>query len=255
MSINEWKPSLYDEKLGIVTEYGRNVVDLLDAQAGEWILDVGCGTGHLTDEIKQKGANVVGIDASPEMIEQAKQAYPGIEFIVSNAAEFKTDEKFDAIFSNAALHWMLEAEKVAESISEALVEGGRFVAELGGEGNISRLIWGVTEVLEKEYNIDVAARNPWYFPSVATYCLILEKYGFTVELVQHFARPTVLPDGEEGLIHWLHNFSDDFFAGFSEAEKEVVFGKIKNVLKPYLFIDGIWTIDYKRLRIVATKKQ
>ncbi len=135
-----WDPELYDGKHSFVWKYGSNLVDLLDPLPGEKILDLGCGTGHLTSTIKEKGAEVVGIDFSPEMIDQARTLYPGIEFRVAEGTKFKFDDPFEAVFSNAALHWMKKPEKVIARVWDALRPGGRFVAEMGGKGNVSNIL-------------------------------------------------------------------------------------------------------------------
>lgn len=254
ISKNEWKPELYDEKLGIVTDLGKGILELLNPKAGEKILDVGCGTGHLTNELYQRGAKVIGIDVSKEMINEAKTVYPQIDFFVSDAAKFQSLEKFDAVFSNAALHWIRDAEGVVQSMNELLRSGGRFVVEFGGEGNIGQLIKAMENVFQDTFGIDFSPRNPWYFPSVGTYCTLLEQHGFRVELAHHFDRPTVLPDGDEGLDHWMNNFGDDFFFDFSESDKQIALAKIKQEIRTELFIDDAWVIDYKRLRIIAVKK-
>lgn len=254
MSQNKWKPALYDGKLSVITDYGKGVLDLLNPQVGERILDIGCGTGHLTDEIHQLGAIVTGIDYSANMITEAKQAYPEIPFLVKDAARFRTEETFDAIFSNAALHWMRDAEEVVKAMGSALRPGGRLVVEFGGEDNIGQLLQAMTEVFGAEYGISFSDRNPWYFPSIGEYSSLLETYGFRVALAHNFARPTILPDADKGLDHWMDNFADDFFFDFTYSEKQGAIERVKEKIREDLYIDNAWTLDYKRLRIVAVKK-
>jgi trans-aconitate methyltransferase len=253
-SANVWNAELYDDKLSFVSSFGKGVVELLQPQRGETILDLGCGTGDLSYEISKSGAIVTGSDFSVEMIEQARKKYPQIPFIVENGETFRSDEKYDAVFSNAALHWMKRADKVVEAVELALQPGGRFVAEFGGQGNVQTIIRGITEVLSGEYGINVAERNPWYFPSIGKYSTLLEQYGFKVLYAHHFDRPTSLTDGEKGLNHWLDSFADDFFPEFSNEEKMGIYRKIKNKIQLELYKDGIWEADYKRIRIVAIKK-
>jgi SAM-dependent methyltransferase len=140
-STNKWDASLYEAKHSFVWERGADLLELLAAQPGERILDLGCGTGHLTARIAEAGADVVGLDSSPEMIAEAKRNFPALEFIVGDAREFRFEKPFDAVFSNAMLHWVLEPESVVQSIGEALKTGGRFVAELGGQGNVERVVF------------------------------------------------------------------------------------------------------------------
>ena len=253
-SQNRWNPNLYDNKINYVSQYGQGIFEMLKAKKGEKILDLGCGTGDLTKAIADTGAIPLGMDASPEMIQTAKQKYPNIDFIEADAEEFKSNELFDAIFSNAALHWMKEAEKVILSIRDALAPGGRFVAEFGGKGNIQTLLEGIQYVLKTSYGISISSRNPWYFPSIGEYAQLLEKHGFHVVFAQHFNRPTVLEEGFSGLNHWLDSFADDFFPELQRNEREKAYIQIKDVLKPPLFKENSWVIDYKRLRIIAVKE-
>lgn len=253
-SVNVWNADLYDDKLSFVSMFGKGVVELLQPQSGEKILDLGCGTGDLSYEISKSGAIVTGMDFSGEMLERAREKYPQISFIVEDGETFRTNEKYDAVFSNAALHWMKQAAKVVESVELALHPGGRFVAEFGGQGNVQTVIRGITEVLSEDYGINVAERNPWYFPSIGEYSTLLEQSGFQVSYAHHFDRPTPLTGGEEGLNHWLDSFANDFFPGFTNQEKMVMYGKIKNQIQSDLYKDGKWEVDYKRIRMVAIKK-
>lgn len=252
-SLNTWDANLYDNKLGYVSNLGKEVIELLNPQKGEKILDLGCGTGDLTYEISKLGANVMGIDLSSTMIEEAKKKYPNIKFAIDNGETMRTNETFDAVFSNAALHWMKQASKVVESVALALRPGGRFVAEFGGKGNVETIIKGITDVLN-EYGINLKDRNPWYFPSIGEYCSLLEKYGFRVFYANHFDRPTPLEDKENGLNHWLDSFADDFFPEFNQDQRLKFYEKIKEKTRPSLYKEGIWVADYKRIRIVAVKE-
>jgi trans-aconitate methyltransferase len=252
-SLNVWNADLYDSKIGFVSELGKGVVELLNPQNGEKILDLGCGTGDLTNEIAKSGANVEGFDFSELMIKKAREKYSHLRFSVENGETFRTTDKYDAIFSNAALHWMKQAPKVVESVGLALRMGGRFVAEFGGKGNVQTIVKGIEDVLSQEYGIDAAKRNPWYFPSIGEYSSLLEQNGFRVTFVHHFDRPTPLGDNENGLKNWLESFSDDFFQEFSQEERLELYRKIEERLKLDLYNDGTWVADYKRIRIVAVK--
>ncbi|WP_240370997.1 class I SAM-dependent methyltransferase [Anoxybacteroides rupiense] len=253
-SLNAWDPSLYDKKFRFVSDLGKGVIEWLNPQAGERILDLGCGTGDLSYEISKSGAIVVGMDASSEMIAKAREKYEDICFIVDNGESFRTSELYDAVFSNAALHWMKNVEKVVESIFLSLKPNGKFVAEFGGKGNISAIVQAIQMVLVQYAGI-YEKRNPWYFPSIGEYSALLERYGFRVLHAIHFDRPTPLADGEQGLIHWLDSFAGAFFLGIDVEEKLFLYEKIKESLKPYLWKRGEWVADYKRIRIVAVKEQ
>ncbi len=255
-SINDWNADVYDEKLRFVSLYGKGVLELLQPQKGEFILDVGCGTGDLSAEIAKAGATVTGIDASSDMIEKARGKYPNINFKGAQAETYKSDEKFDAVFSNAALHWMKQSEQVVKTIEEALKPNGRFVAEFGGAGNVHKIIYAIQKVLREKHDIESASdRNPWYFPSIGEYSNLLEKHGFCVTYAYLFDRPTALPDGEKGLTYWLDSFADDFFPEFSPKERKEIYVDISAEIKDALFIDDTWIADYKRLQIIAIKNE
>jgi len=252
-STRVWQSNHYDNKLDFVSEFGKGVVEMLNPKSGETILDLGCGTGDLAHQILSSGASVIGMDYSQQMIESAKEKYPDIHFFTGNAEDYKLDEPVDAVFSNAALHWMKNPRNVIKCVWNSLNKGGRFVAEFGGQGNVGAVVKATSEVLHKEYGINATDLNPWYFPSIAEYSTLLEEQGFRVTYAIHFDRPTAMKDGEKGLNHWLTGFADDFFKGFSEEEKEKATEKILVEARDELFIDGTWYVDYKRLRIMAVK--
>nr|WP_205668618.1 class I SAM-dependent methyltransferase [Ammoniphilus sp. CFH 90114] len=252
-SINTWKPDSYDNKLGFVSELGKGVVDLLHPKENERVLDLGCGTGDLSNEIAKRGASVVGIDMSPSMIEKAKTKYPEIEFYVRDAQNFSMEGRFDAVFSNAALHWMKNASQVVECVWNVLNNGGRFVVEFGGKGNVETIIKAMSHIFQNDYGINASERNPWFFPSIGEYSHLLEEKGFRVCFAQHFDRPTLLKDGKHGINHWLTNLCDDFFKDFTESEKILVYKKVTETVKKDLFHDGSFYADYKRIRIMAIK--
>ena len=249
----EWNADLYDAKHAFVWKYGADLVSLLAPQKGEHILDIGCGTGHLTAKIAESGANVVGVDRSPEMVNAARKAYPGLPFEVADARDLQFHNEFDAVFSNAVLHWIREPERVIRKIENALRPGGRFVAEFGGKGNIRRM----QDVFERVWtDLPNAGRvevNPWYYPSVSEYAALLEKNGLEVRFMTLFDRPTALADGEAGLRNWITMFWSDCMAKLSPETKEVFFRRVEELLCHELFRDGQWWADYRRLRFAAWK--
>lgn len=247
----KWDTNLYDQKHSFVTKYGEDLLSLLDAKPGEQILDIGCGSGHLTKLIADAGAEVTGLDSSQEMIATAQAAYPAINFVAADASDFAFAEPFDAIFSNAALHWVERAEEAIICMSRALKPGGRFVIEMGGKGNIA----GIATELEKALrNLDGRqAKATNYFPSIGEYSTLLEKHGIEVVSALLFDRPTKLEGGEEGLENWIKMFRRELIAALTEEEKHAVFAEVKSVLRDKLFKDGSWHADYRRLRIVAFK--
>ncbi|MFD1642665.1 class I SAM-dependent methyltransferase [Halohasta litorea] len=247
---NQWNTSTYDDAHSFVYEYGADVVGLLDPQAGERILDLGCGTGHLTQQIAEAGATAVGLDQSAEMVAAARDSYPNCEFVHADARDFTVDEPFDAVFSNAALHWIEDQDAVLDSVVDALRPGGRFVAELGGSGNIAAIVSAThAELAARGYETPM----PWYFPTVGEYASWLEAHGFEVRYARLFDRPTEL-DGEDGLATWMEGFGDSLLAGLSAADQQAVIDGVEDRLRGDYFADGSWIADYRRLRIVAVVK-
>jgi len=248
---SQWNAELYDEKHSFVWKMASAVLDLLDAKSGERILDLGCGTGHLTEQIAASGATVVGVDKSAEMIEQARQKHPAISFEVMDARELALAQLFDAVFSNATLHWITEPEKVIAGIAKILKPGGRFVAEFGGKGNVAEIL-AATQRAWHKLGLPVSP-NPWYYPSIAEYSTLLEKYGLEVTYANLFERPTALEDGARGLHNWLKMFGGVFLDALVPERREGTLAAIEREARPTLFHDDHWVMDYRRLRVVARK--
>ncbi len=246
-----WDAGLYDDKHSFVWEHGAALLDLLAVQPGERVLDLGCGTGHLTARIAAAGAEVVGIDSSAAMVEQARRSYPDLRFEVADARDFSFAEPFDAVFSNAVLHWITEPERVVACVRRALRPSGRFVAEFGGGGNVKAIIAA----------LDTAARRlgvgsfpcPWYYPSLGEYAALLERNGFEVTFAVLFDRPTPL-EGEQGLRDWVRMFAADFVAGLAPERREDLLRLVEEEARPSLYQDGKWVADYRRLRVVARRR-
>lgn len=250
----KWNADLYDSKHSFVFQYGENVLELLNIQPGERILDLGCGTGYLAQQIKEHGASVKGIDASPEMVAKAHESYPEIDFAVADATDFYFDEQFDAVFSNATLHWIKNADAAIKCVYESLKPGGRFVAEMGGKGNMKHMIAATATIL-KNHSIELPASiNPWYFPSLSEYTGKLEAQGFRVTFAAHFDRPTLLQDGRQGVGKWLKMFGPAFFQTVPEEKQEQILNEITDLLEPDYHKDGQWYADYVRLRFIAVKE-
>jgi len=226
------------------------LVELLDPKAGERILDVGCGTGHLTAQIAASGALACGIDQSPEMIRQAREKFPELRFEVMDAREISMEEPFDAVFSNATLHWIKEPERVIRGIVKVLKPRGRFVAEFGGKGNVAGLM-EAAESAWKKVRPGTPIDSPWYYPSVAEYTGLLEQHGVEVTYALLFDRPTPLEDGERGLRNWLEMFAGRMTGKLPLEERERLVEEIERRARGKLFKDGQWVMDYRRLRILA----
>lgn len=248
----DWNAGLYDEKHSFVYKMAEGLLDLLAAQPDERIVDIGCGTGHLTAKIAATGAKITGIDRSPEMIRQAREAYPQIRFEVADATNIGLQESFDAVFSNATLHWIREPELVIREVACLLRPGGRFVAEFGGHGNIAKLV-AAAERAWLKLKRPQPMSNPWYYPSLPEYAGLLEKHGLMVNYAILFDRATPLEEGGSGLRNWLSMFGGAIFEKLSENERNSFIEETVQEARPELFHDGQWVIDYRRLRVVAKK--
>lgn len=248
-----WDAGEYDERHSYVHQYGESVVDLLDPEPGERVLDLGCGTGHLTADIAGRGATVHGIDASGEMVRAARERYPELSFEQADARTFAAGEPFDAVFSNAALHWIpgSDHDAVLAAVRDALVPGGRFVAEMGGTGNVETIVRATTAVLDgRGYDAD----TPWYFPGIDEYAPRLAAAGLEPRRAVLFDRPTEL-EGADGLRDWLGMFGDSLLGAVPDGEQDAVVDAVEDRLRGELFDPdrGAWTADYRRLRFVAVR--
>ncbi|HUB62007.1 MAG TPA: methyltransferase domain-containing protein [Puia sp.] len=250
----KWNARLYDDKHNFVFKFGEDVVQLLNPRQGERILDLGCGTGFLTNLIAQAGARVIGIDKSPAMIERAQAAYPDLDFRVLPATDFHFDTSFDAVFSNAVLHWVLDKDAAIGNIYHALRPGGRLVLEMGGKGNIEGVLVATRKALTRHGYYSNAAAQVWYFPSLAEYTTLLERRGFRIQFAAHFDRPTELQDTENGIKDWLRMFGSAFFNDIPEDQAGDILEEIQDMLKPTHYKNHTWFADYKRLRIEAFKQ-
>ncbi len=249
----DWNAGLYDASHAFVWEFGRDLLALLAPQPGERILDVGCGTGHLTAEIARSGAQVLGTDRSAAMIAQARENFPGLRFETRDVCELPYHAEFDAIFSNAVLHWVQTPETAAAGMSRALKPGGRLVCEFGGHGNVRILVEAVYRAL-RHLGVDNPERfNPWYYPSIAEYSAVLERHGIEVTFAHLFDRPTPLQDGERGLDTWFRMFGSRLMEPLPPAQYPEFVRLVEDYAAPYLLRDGNWSADYRRLRIAGRK--
>ena len=247
---SDWNPDLYQSSHSFVWEYGRDLIGLLAPQSGERILDVGCGTGQLTAEIARAGASVTGIDQSAAMIAQARSNFPDLRFDVQDVCSLPFDEEFDAVFSNAALHWVVRADAAAAAMAGALKPGGRLVVEFGGRGNTRALLEALQLALQSRLGAEPERVNPWYFPSVGEYAALLERQALEVTFAVLFDRRTSLEGGSQGLAKWFAMFG----APLTEELRQPEFVRlVEQFAAPSLLRDGVWSVDYRRLRVVARK--
>jgi len=241
-----WDAKLYAENARFVADLGAPVLELLAPRAGERILDLGCGDGALTQKLAALGCEVVGVDGSAEMIEAGKAL--GLDARVMDGRELTFNAEFDAVFSNAALHWMNQPEAVIDGVWRALRPGGRFVAEMGGQGNINAISNALESALASR---GMTSKGLWFFPSSEQYRGMLEASGFEVETISLFPRPTPLP-GDVGA--WIETFARPYLAAMPEVERKPFVAEITTALKPVMCgADGRWIADYVRLRFAAVK--
>jgi trans-aconitate methyltransferase len=242
-----WEAQRYARNARFVADLGQPVVELLAPQPGERILDLGCGDGALTRKLVELGCSVVGVDAGPDMIRAAREL--GLDAHVVDGHELAFGREFDAVFSNAALHWMKrDPQEVIAGVARALRPGGRFVGEMGGHGNVAAIVTALLAVLERR-GIDGRPAHPWYFPTPAAYRARLERQGFTVETIELIPRPTPLLTGMAG---WSETFAEPLFKLLPEAERTAARDEMVELLATSLCDEtGAWTADYVRLRFRA----
>lgn len=246
--MQQWNPDQYAATGRFVSDLGAPLIDLLAPQPGERVLDLGCGDGALTQKLHEAGCVALGVDASPDMVEAARRL--GLDAQVLDGHALPFENEFDAVFSNAALHWMLHPEAVIESVWRALKPGGRFVGELGGHGNIRTIVKAVEDALEQR---GVAAKNPWFFPRPEQYRGLLEDQGFKVASLRLFERPTPLPSD---ISTWLETFAQPLISLLPTSEQHALVREVTQSLAPILCDEaGHWQADYVRLRFSASKPQ
>ena len=243
-----WDPTAYAKNARFVSDLGSPVLELLAPQPGERILDLGCGDGVLTRKIAGLGCAVVGVDSSAPQVEAARKL--GLDARVVNAEDLPFREEFDAVFSNAVLHWIRRADALIDSVYRSLRPGGRFVAECGGHGCIDKIRAALVQALDRR-EIDGASRVPWYFPTPGDYATRLERAGFRVNSIALIPRPTPLPGD---IIAYLETFAQNFLAALPAQARGEYLQEVRASLEPQLVNpDGVWIADYVRLRFSASK--
>jgi trans-aconitate methyltransferase len=246
MTTQTWNAAEYDKNARFVSDLGAPVLQMLAPKANERILDLGCGDGVLTKKIAEAGASVVGLDSSPDFCAAARRL--GLDVVEASALDMTFAREFDAVFSNAVLHWIKDADRVIRNVAAALRPGGRFVAEMGGYNCVS----AIRNALRDELNhrgYDGDAVDPWYFPTPEDYRTRLEKAGFGVRTMALIPRPTPLPGD---ILDWLTTFAQSFTAVLPQAERIDYLHSVRARLKPQLCdVAGNWTADYTRLRFAA----
>jgi SAM-dependent methyltransferase len=244
-----WDPALYAANAAFVPALGAAVLDLLAPQAGERVLDLGCGDGVLTQKLVEAGCNVLGVDADAAMVAAAKAK--GVDARLGDARALAFDHEFDAVFTNAALHWVGRPDVVTAGVKRALKPGGRYVGEFGGHANIAAIRTALIAVLAR-HGFPAAGAETSYYPTAQAFRAVLERAGFVVETCQIIPRPTPLP--ETGMAGWLATFRAGFLdaAGVPASQQDQIIAETVALLVPSLqAADGQWIADYVRIRFSA----
>ena len=249
MPTQQWDPQTYARNARFVSDLGAGVFELLAPQPGERVLDLGCGDGALTEKLVAAGCRVIAIDSSAEQIGAARAR--GLDARRGRAETLPFKAEFDAVFSNAVLHWIPDAGAVIASVHRALKPGGRFVAEFGGAGCMQTVRLALIDAANRR-GLDGAALDPWFFPTEDVYRALLEANGFTVQTMQLFPRPTLLPGD---ITDWLETFAQPFLGAVAEHERHAFIQDVRAAVQPALFDPARgWTADYIRLRFAAERR-
>ena len=241
-----WNPETYSKSARFVSDLGEPLLILLDPKPGEMILDLGCGDGALTDKITAAASSVIGVDLSLAFLRAARAR--GLTVALMDAQQLSLKRQFDAVFSNAALHWMKRPNLVVEGVANCLKPGGRFVGEFGGKGNVEAIRAALHSALRTR-GIDPWSADPWYYPSAEEYSGLLRQFGFTPGYIELIPRPTKLPGDIRA---WLEVFAQPFTNAVTGTEKFNLLDEVRDMLAPTLRkADGSWYADYVRLRFKA----
>lgn len=248
MNEQKWNAEQYNENASFVSELGNSVLELLNPKSDEVILDVGCGDGTLTQQIANMSSEVIGIDSSESMVESTSGK--GINCSLMSADAITFENKFDAVFTNAALHWVKDHNLVLKGVCKSLKAKGRFVGEFGGYGNIQTLVNAMKRVVENNPKMGTFS-NPWYFPTVSEYSKLLTENDFYVEEIKLIPRPTQL---KTGVKEWLKIFGNYIISGIPAELEDPFLNKVECIVKDDLYSEKSgWLADYVRIRFKAQK--
>lgn len=248
MTLQTWDPDAYARHARFVSDLGEPVVQLLAPRPGERILDLGCGDGVLAKRLADMGCDVVGVDSSAAQVEAARRL--GVDARVVDASALPFEGEFDAVFSNAVLHWITVPEPMLAGVHRALRPQGRFVAECGGDGCVDTIRQALVRALDRR-GIDGESFVPWYFPTVDDYGERLRRAGFVIDSIALIPRPTPLPGDVTG---WLETFARAFLVPLAADDRAAYLGEVRAELEPRLRnADGVWVADYVRLRFAARR--
>lgn len=247
----QWNAEDYQQNFDFVFNYGEGVLSLLDLPQGASVLDLGCGNGHLTAQLKEKGYNVLGMDDSIDMLETARKNHPDIEFLQGNAVDFKLIKRVDGIFSNAVFHWIdkNKQQQMLKNIAANLVQGGKLVFEFGGCGCGKAVHTELAELFSR-YGLKYVM--PFYFPTIGMYAPLMENAGFKIEYAVLFDRFTPVK-GENGIVDWIKMFDKKPFENVDLDIAEAIMYEAQKNLTDKLFKNNTWNVDYVRIRMKAVR--
>lgn len=248
----QWNSLLYDKNHHFVSQYGCELLKYIPQNTQQTILDLGCGTGDLTYELSKLCQKVVGIDSSLEMIKRAKEKFPNIDFRVCEGLSMSFREEFDIVFSNAVFHWINNHNLLLKNIAKALKPKGILICEFGALGNI--------ETIENAFKLAINQEGFTYkmkfnFADSNSFSKLLTQNHFEILKLSKFDRPTPLKDNEKGLRIWLKQFFRSQLDEIPTQIQEKIFDEVERLTKDKLYQGGVWTLDYKRLRVLASLKK
>ena len=246
--MSEWNAVLYDNKHDFVAEYGKGLLEFIPENKNQSILDLGCGTGILTAQLKNLAEKIIGIDSSNSMIKKAKEQYNDINFMVCDALALPFENQFDIVFSNAVFHWITDHNALLSNVRKALKPNGTLVCEFGANGNIATIENAFAKVCQ---NLGYKYNTKFNFPTSEHFSDLLKKNGFIIDKIYDYDRPTILKDNKQGLTNWIKQFFASYLELIPEKTQYEIIKKVENLTRNTLWNDNEWIADYRRLRAIA----
>ncbi|WP_310603782.1 class I SAM-dependent methyltransferase [Anaerosporobacter sp.] len=244
----EWNSQLYDNKHDFVAEYGKGLLEFVPDNNEQTILDLGCGTGIMTAQLRNLGSKVVGVDSSKSMISRAKEQFDNIEFMLCDALDLPFENEFNVVFSNAVFHWIGDHDALLSNVRKVLKADGLLVCEFGANGNIAIVENAFMEVCSS-FGYDYTSK--FNFPTCESFGKILEGKGFVIDKIYDYDRPTPLKDDEQGLANWMKQFFASELVVMPEDIQVAVIKKVEEFTRDILWNGNEWVADYRRLRAIA----
>ena len=247
----EWKAKEYTNNFSFVHNYGESVMELLDVPTGAKVIDLGCGNGALTQKLAEKGYEVIGMDASQDMLQIARQKHPALTFIQADATKKIPSEPVEGIFSNAVFHWINDQQALFANVAKTLKPGGQLVFEMGGAECAATVHNALRQCFTKR---GLPYAYSFYFPTIGEYAPIVEAHDLRITYATWFRRPTEQQTGEQGLADWIKMFVREAFKIVDAEQAEDIIAEAEEICRPKLYKAGKWYIDYTRLRMKAVKQ-